>query len=157
MQRYVVNRRIKRTFENSALRIFKNYICSVFVVSIPIASVIGMGTRRIREVQLHSCMCRTGDAGGNHIQLRMTYSLYIKSITIQCEMTVDNTIPHIQCLGNIGNIRNLHTIAQLQPYDAQMQAVRVHTEPVRGFFLPSVFLKLAGVQFFMAAPEIVFL
>ena len=29
----------------------------------------------------------------------------------------DDTVPHIQCLGNIGNVRSLHIIAQLQSHE----------------------------------------
>lgn len=46
-QRYIINGRIECTFENRTLRILKDYICSVFVVGIPIAGIIGMSARRV--------------------------------------------------------------------------------------------------------------
>ena len=46
-QRYIINGRIECTFENCTLRILKDYICSVFVVGIPIAGIIGMSACRV--------------------------------------------------------------------------------------------------------------
>ena len=113
-----------------------------------------MCTRRIRKAQIDTGMCTTGDTGGNHILIGMANCLYIESVTIQCEVAGDFTFPHIQCLTDIGNIGCFHSLTQFQADNTQVQAVRIDAEPVGSFFLPSRFLELAGVEFFVSTAEV---
>ena len=153
-QGYIISGFIEHTLQHGTLGILTDNGCRMFIVRIPIAGIISMCTRGIRKAQIDTGMCTAGDTGGNHILIGMADCLYIESVTIQCEVAGDFTFPHIQCLADIGDIRCFHSVTQFQANDPQVQAVRIDAEPVGSFFLPSFFLELAGVEFFVSTTEV---
>ena len=114
-----------------------------------------MSSRRIRKAKVDSGMRTVGYSGRNHIQLRVADCLYIERISVQHKVTGDFSFHQIKGLVDVRDIRSLHSFAQFQTDNAQMQAVRVHAEPIGSPLLTTIFLELASIYLFMSATEII--
>ena len=155
--RHIIGRGVQLAFQHGALPVLFHHRSRMLVVRFPVARIVAMLARRVRETELDARRSSGRHPCGYHVAFRMANGLYPVRGSVQRKAAGDFSVPHIQRLTDILHLVGRNRLVQLQAHNAQMQAVRIDAKPVGSVFLTAFFLELARIHLLVPAPEIVFL
>ena len=145
---------VESSFQHSISICHSNQFCLVFVILLPVASIIAMLSCRVRETQFYGSLTLVCcHYSCHHIPLWVANCLNRIFSTLRLEVSSYHAIPHIQLLPGILYVVRSKAI-YLQSHASQMHSVRITPIPVGSIARPTLLLKFRSIEFPVAVSEI---
>ena len=146
---------IENSLHDSARR-YGHQLRFVHVVGVPVASIVAVLARWVREANQERSLVGILNACTHDIEHRMTHGLHLESLLLILERTANLTVPQVQRLVDVSHLLWRSLLAEVEADNAQMQTMRIGTIPVRSLLASHrvVGFHLTGIQFLRTTAEV---